>query len=154
MCKHSSQSPTGFCNWNTFSFILIDEARWPRIIVIVPKHLSTFHMHGNVQDERTCKYMRLRLVVCVHPVGVDDPHRMVVTHLVAVAKLVCMEDRQTERRMVSMNKYNTIKNELIYFLKTLWKREIERKKRRAGRGRFVRGKRAVQLISLGSVWTC
>lgn len=35
--------------------------------------------------------MRLCLVVRVHPVRIDHPQRVVVPHLVAVTKLVCLK---------------------------------------------------------------
>lgn len=44
----------------------------------------------------TCQDVRLCLVVRVHPVGVDDPERVVVAHLVAVPQLVWRrEDEET-----------------------------------------------------------
>lgn len=46
---------------------------------------------------RTCQDVRLCLVVCVHPIGIDDPQRMVTAHLVAVAKLVWVREENTDK---------------------------------------------------------
>lgn len=98
--------------------------------------------------------MRLGLVVCVHPICKDDPQRMVITHLVAVTKLVYMRERQE----VSYHEGTTTIFH-IYLLFSMWQMsryslrqhyistssQIEEKKKTKGKEEREVGSRAGQL---------
>lgn len=82
--------------------------------------------------------MWLCLIVCVHPISIDDPEWMVITHLVAVSKLVCMTQVQASDAVINMPLHCNIQR-IYWRTYQLWtEMRIKGGKRKAGRERAAK----------------
>lgn len=83
--------------------------------------------------------MWLCLIVCVHPISIDDPEWMVITHLVAVTKLVYMTQLQGRDAVVSAWLNNNIQRIYWRTYNQLWtEKRIKEGKGKAGSVRVAK----------------